>query len=379
MLPAYCTNAHAGESVADIWADIQEYACAIKEGLGWKQLGLDLRLGAQAIQELHADKSLCQQLSDNIHRSGLVVTTINAFPLLPFQQAVVKELAYTPDWLTEERLRLSTQLIESAAILSRGKDITLSTVPGSFKPWGSGVERHRAIAKQLVLWAVAAEQYDHEHGVRVQLALEPEPWCLLENSREVVAFWQGPLREAWEAIGNDSAADYLGICWDTCHASLAFEETEAAFQRFDNAGVRIIKCQVSAAPSINPRNTALLAALRALDEPRFLHQAVLRSPAGSQWKIVDLPCLDNALNHLPQANILRSHFHVPLYWGENDPIPTTIAETCAQVAACLDRGLNIFSVETYTWSILAGQPADVRSGLMQELLVLQAMLASTPD
>ena len=62
------------------------------------------------------------------------------FPLQPFQQEVVKDRAYAPDWGGDERLQASVDAIDIAEALCdpRLSACSLSTIPGSFLPWGQG-------------------------------------------------------------------------------------------------------------------------------------------------------------------------------------------------------------------------------------------------
>ncbi|MBA3687149.1 MAG: xylose isomerase, partial [Planctomycetes bacterium] len=218
-------------------------------------------------------------------------------------------------------------------------------------------------------------------GRTVVLCPEPEPWCLLETSWDVAAFWSGSLAEHGVAAcaasldGDETAAraalaTHLGICLDTCHVSLAFEDQVAAVARMAAAGARVAKCQFSAAPEVlDPSGDAEgVAELRALAEPRFLHQTAARSAAGSLSKVEDLDQLDECLARLPDATAVRSHFHIPVF---RDPLErglsSTVRDSVAGLRAAIAAGCTHISVETYTWSVLAAKERDALSGTMREL------------
>ncbi len=385
----YSSNLHAAETVDEIIAAVQGFTAHARERLGWERLGLDLRLGSRAIAEL-ADPRALTRLREALDRGAIDAYTINAFPLRPFQAAVVKQDAYRPDWTTAERLADTLRLIDIATRLSDSPTVTISTVPGTYRPFGAGGRVPDDIAAALGTWAAAAARAGRATGRTVVLCLEPEPWCLLETSWDVAAFWTGPLAQSGleactRALDGDREAalaaisTHLGVCFDTCHVSLAFEDQRAAAARMIAAGARIAKCQVSAAPEVrDPHADAEgVAAMRALAEPRFLHQTAAISATGSCSKVQDLTELDSCLAHLPNATAVRSHFHIPLF---REPSPrglsTTIEDSLAGVSACLAAGCEHVAVETYTWSILAANDRDALAGTVRELEWLDGRLRS---
>jgi sugar phosphate isomerase/epimerase len=376
----YSTNLHAAESVADLCDALWSFAAVARERLGWKRLGVDLRLGSQAIAEL-AEPAALQRLRATLDEAALSAHTLNGFPLGRFQADVVKREAYLPDWSEPKRLDDTLALLDIALALSDAPLVTISTVPGSYRPFGAGRNDGAAIATALGRWAAAAARRRRDSGRTVVLCPEPEPWCFLEHSHDVAAFWRGPLAAEGLAActagldGDDAAAraalrDHLGVCVDTCHLSLAFEDQAAAVQRMRDAGARIAKCQVSPAPEVlDPGNDAEgVAELRELAEPRFLHQTAARSASGSLSKVEDLDQLDACLARLPGAAAVRSHFHIPLF---REPVErglsSTVRDSLAGLRACLAAGCTHVAVETYTWSVLAKRERDALDGTIREL------------
>ena len=66
---------------------------------------------------------------------------MNGFPYGPFHGTSVKEDVYQPDWTTGDRLAYTTGLIELMADIGpSGQPISLSTVPGTYKPLAKGKE-----------------------------------------------------------------------------------------------------------------------------------------------------------------------------------------------------------------------------------------------
>jgi sugar phosphate isomerase/epimerase len=384
--PAYSTNLHAAETVAEVEAFLASFTTAARQRLGWQRIGVDLRLGSRAISEL-SDPRRLDDLRRALDAAGAVASTINAFPLRPFQAAVVKKDAYLPDWTDPERERDTTALIPMALALSDEPLVTISTVPGTYKGFGPGRNDPARIAAALGRWAAAAARARRVSNRDVMLCLEPEPWCMLETSVEAADFWRGALAvqglaACTAALDGDGTAAlqalhrHLGLCFDTCHTSLAFEDQAAAVARLLEAGVPIAKCQFSAAPEVRHphRDAAGVAALRALAEPRFLHQTSATDASGALSTVEDLDQLDTCLARLPAATMVRSHFHVPVFCPAMDQgLSSTIADSRAGLAACIAAGCQHISVETYTWSILAGDQRDVLTGTVRELETLAAL------
>jgi hypothetical protein len=384
----YSSNLHAAETVADLERVLAEFTGEVRRRLGWERIGLDLRLGSTAIREMSLDATALTRLRRALDRAGASAHSLNAFPLRPFQAAVVKADAYRPDWTEDERTNDTIAIIPIALALSDDAFITVSTVPGSYRPFGAAKNDHVAIATNLGRFAGHAAKAKHANGRTVVLCLEPEPWCTLETSHDTVAFWRGPLATAGvaaaaavldgdEAAARTAVAEHLALCFDTCHFSLAFEDQRAAADRLIAAGVPLGKCQFSAAPEVRDphRDAAGVAALRRLAEPRFMHQTAATSASGSLSKVEDLDQLDTCLARLPNATAVRSHFHIPV---DRDPqaggLSSTIADSRLGLAACLAHGCRHISVETYTWSILASEERDALAGTVRELSALQRLL-----
>src|SRR5690606_6280561 len=98
----------------------------------------------------------------------------------------------------------------------------------------------------------------------IQLALEPEPGCLLETSHDVVQFFEQHLFTASVAahvaaacgVAPGAALDlvrrHLGVCVDTCHLAVEFEEPDDAVAVFRAAGISIAKLQLSSGLRVCP-------------------------------------------------------------------------------------------------------------------------------
>ncbi|MFM2092465.1 MAG: hypothetical protein RLZZ127_2954, partial [Planctomycetota bacterium] len=295
--------------------------------------------------------------------------------------------AYRPDWADPERERWTLALLDAALLLSDEQTVTVSTVPGGWRPHHRR-SLDRDLAAGLGRWAAAALRIADRSGRRVVLAPEPEPGCSLETTWDAVRFWTGPLAgdglaAATAALDGDTAAArralarHLGLCVDACHLAVMGEEPESALARLAAAGVPVVKCQASACPEADGRDPAQVTALAAMAEPRFLHQTVATSATGSSWFVEDLDRLPTALARIPDAVRLRTHFHIPLHREPAGPLRSTRNHTAATVAACRAAGCPHVAVETYTWSIL-GDGTGLESGTAAELRWLAEQDPETP-
>src|SRR5438876_11336987 len=87
-------------------------------------------------------------------------------------------------------------------------------------------------------------------GKEIHLGLEPEPSCFLETTAETVAFfrdalWTGGADAVQRIRGCDpnEAVEilrrHIGVCFDTCHVALQFEDPLEALRTYRSEGLRI--------------------------------------------------------------------------------------------------------------------------------------------
>jgi sugar phosphate isomerase/epimerase len=364
----YCTNIHPGESWEAVFENVRTHVRHVKARLGLtakgEPFGVGLRLSAEAAHHLREPDEL-QRFRDYLGAHGLYVFTINGFPYGPFHGAVVKEAVYRPDWREAERQRYTSDLAELlAALLPEGLGGSISTVPGGFKRDVETPEHARQVARALLDSAARLHALRERTGREITLALEPEPCCFLETTSETVDFFERELfsRTSVRLFAAELRVDvgqaeqvlrrHLGICLDTCHAAIEFEDADEAIDRLLGAGLRIAKVQLSTGLRLPGPSGDALAALRAYDEPVYLHQVVARGAKGDLLRFEDLP-LAMASAEARAADEWRVHFHVPLYREQLGAFTNTQAFLARvlerQRRAAITRELE---VETYTWDVL---------------------------
>jgi sugar phosphate isomerase/epimerase len=356
----YCQNIHPGERWVENYAALSEKAVAVKSVLQEAgPFGLGLRLSATAAAEL-AEVGPLAEGSALFAAHNLYPFSINGFPYGRFHKGPVKENVYAPDWRTPERLDYTLRLAEILAHwLPAGEEGSISTVPGSFAPWIQSREEELSIARNLGAAAAGLARIEARTGRRIHLGLEPEPDCFLETTAQTLAFFADALpagalpvlREQLQ-VGPEAALEllhrHLGVCFDTCHVALQYEDLTASLRAYRSAGVLLSKIQLSAALRA-PATPEAIKALQAFREPTYLHQVKARGPHGLKK--------------------LRVHFHVPLFVAPRAPLAST--------ADSLDRAFwkevlagacPHLEIETYTFDVL---PPEVHPGDIVESIAAE--------
>ena len=394
----YCLNIHRGETWAENFTAIREKAMAVRDKVkqGERQrgheerqrtqdgpFGLGLRLSAQAARELQAPDAL-REARKFFEANGLYAFTINGFPYGQFHAGRVKENVYQPDWRTAERRDYTLTLAHILAnLLPEGVDGSISTVPCSFKAWIETPEDVDAMVGHLVDCAKVLHKIHEHSGKEIHLGLEPEPSCYLETTEETVRCFNGTLfsagREAcWgKALGCGAEEAekilrrHVGVCFDTCHVAIQFEDLAESLRRYEAAGIRISKIQVSAALR-GPCNAASLEALAPFAEPVYFHQVKGRDHSGGIASWDDLPEAMHDLSSCADIEELRVHFHVLLFVEEYGVLSSTAGALTPAFFAQLRAGrTSHLEIETYTFDVL---PEGMRAGDVSESIAQPGIL-----
>ncbi len=388
MIPvAYGTNVHPAEDLPALAAMLAGPAAAVRDraGGGEGAFPLGLWLPARIAATLARSADAARDLRARLEGGGLAVATVNAFPAGDFHAARVKERVYLPDWDDPARLAYTVDVARALArLLDPGTRCVVSTSPGTWRRFRGGPGPRRTLARGCVLAAEAFAETAAATGVHLVLAPEPEPGCTLETVEDAIAFWRGDLPAVLAGDG-DRWLPHLGICLDLCHASVMGTDPAIAWARLRAAGVPVAKVQISAALEIaDPAaDGAAVEALRAFDEPRWLHQCAARDRLGVLRFAADLP---EVLADLPRWRAFhpwRVHFHAPLHRAGVSGVATTSSAVGAALAAlAADPGPvpPALEVETYTWSAVPGGPGDdgaLGDAIAAELAFARAAMAGS--
>lgn len=362
----YCTNVHPATDLDGIVAQLRRYAVPVREALGSAVLGVGLWLPAPVAAALAEDLGRVRRLRDELARLGLEVVTLNAFPYGDFHSPVVKYAVYRPDWTERSRLEhtLACARVLAALLPDDVATGSVSTLPLAWRtPFDdqsrTAVREHLAgLARGLADLAAA--------GPRVTVGLEPEPGCVWEVLDDALT---GPDRLASLLSPEHLTDGLVGVCLDTCHSAVGFDDLPDVAARVAAAGVPVVKLQAAAALHVpDPSTEAARRLLTDFDEPRFLHQTREQPVGGARPAGTD--DLGPALaGGLPGVAPWRCHVHLPLHaTGTAGTAVATQALRAAlqQLVVPADvpaaHRVDLVEVETYTWSVLPEEQRRLAAG-----------------
>jgi hypothetical protein len=379
----YCTKIHPSHGWQELFACIQEYVPALKARLAPdKRFGLGLRLSAAESLEL-LDRGNLKKFKEFLSQHDVYIFTVNGFPYGPFRRQSVKASVFSPDWREDSRVDYTERLIQILAkLLPPGMEGSISTLPLSYKLWivpGDRKSMELMIANLAhivgLLFLIKEEQ-----GTLIHVDLEPEPDGLLENSNEVVDFFQewllphgAPLLAGRTGMSLMRAQaqllEHIRICLDACHLAVAYEDLGAVLDLYKANGVQVGKVQITSGlkvgiPEAKEQRHLLGRQLELFSHSPYLHQVIARRDGGTFGHYQDLAEI------LPQFITVsdrqwRIHFHMPLYVEEYEGLASTQEET-RQVLRLLKerRFCRHLELETYTWEVL---PPSLQLNILDSL------------
>jgi len=362
---AYCTNIHAAESWEETFEQLKTHIPVIKNEVAPDdRYAIGLRLSAQAANGL--DEAAMTSFRHWLDEHDCYVFTINGFPYGDFHASRVKEHVYQPDWTQASRLEYTNRLFDILAeLLPEDLDSgSVSTLPGSFKPFGVASDGLRAMRRNLTNCARHIADLSDRVGKDLHLGLEPEPLGYVETSDETVDF----ILALFDSHG-DWMQPFIGVNYDTCHLAVEFEEPAAALTRLERSNIRLSKMHLSSALKVDPKNEQWQA-LAPFADDTYLHQVVIRN-GNELRRIADLPeALAEADSSADLGDEWRVHFHIPLSGEPAAPLQSTrdhlegaLAWLAQHPGAC-----QHLEMETYTWDVLPKslQREDVDAQIIAE-------------
>ena len=389
----YCSNIHPGESWTDVSEALTTSLPLIRQRLRVNgPMAVGLRLSARAAEDLDSPGAL-DRFRAFLREGNYYVLTMNGFPYGAFHGTRVKEQVYLPDWRDPRRLEYTNRLARQlATLLADHPEVEgcVSTVPGAFRAEVTSAGDIEAIASGLLAHAACLVSLREETGVSIALALEPEPACFLETVDEAAAFFarylfnEAAVAAASHAAGIGLTVDdvrrHVGVCLDTCHMAVEFEEPGAAIARLAAEGIRICKVQLSSALRLQAGHESppFRAMLGRFAEDTYLHQVVQRSASGLT-RFTDLPdALAAAEREEPaEDREWRIHFHVPIFLADAGVFQTTQPYLRSVLELLKDRPFcRSLEVETYTWDVLPPEyrTIDTCQAIARELTWVRSVL-----
>ena len=381
----YCLSAHAGEAWSEHFQSIQTDVLEVKRRIAPDgEFGLGLRLGYTAAQSLSTLSNL-NPLIDLLGAQGLYVFTINAFPFGNFHGTPVKTAVYEPDWRTDLRVDYACIAAELLTrLLPDGRRGSVSTLPVAWKDRMKNDADWAAAADRILETAAFLSTLEQDTGKWIQLAFEPEPGCFMETVTDTVLTYNLLMRLAVKkGFHEDLWRRYVGVCLDTSHAAVMFEDPLDALEQYAAEGIPVAKIQLSAALEAMC-TPAVLERLAVFNEPVHLHQTTLRREDGSTLAWPDLGVALAALKDHPEEGQLRVHFHVPLYWAPSSAdgsLWSTAGLLTDRFFERLKTGITEhLEIETYSLQALPGavRPTTVVDSVVRELEWVRERMERAP-
>jgi hypothetical protein len=372
----YCTNVHAGAGLKETVQNLKRHTLQVKAAVSPDEsMGVGLWLPARTARDLLAEPEELSRFRGWLGDQGLEAFTLNGFPHGDFHGREVKYRVYEPDWRDPERLRYTFDLARiQAALRPEGAEGSISTLPVGWRPSiagdPSGAER---AAEHLRDLADRLARIEDEQGRLIHVDLEPEPGCYLDQSSDVVDFFEQHLVSDGK---EDQIRRHLRVCHDVCHGAVMFEPHDVALGNYARAGIQVGKVQISSAvrARFDPLDSAgkreMIQQLSEFAEDRYLHQTVIRTVDGDRSFHDDLPAVLSQDAALHPKGEWRIHFHVPLYLESFGLLETTQQQIDECLAAVQQfSSVRHFEAETYAWSVLPSEllVAELAVGIAGEL------------
>jgi hypothetical protein len=395
---AYCHNLHAADTLDEMLTNMRAVTLPLRERVApGMRFGVGLWLGGTLARALASkpDGGDLSQLFLFFEANDLDPFTYNAFPHGRFHQDGLKADVFKPTWKERERVEFTLAVARAAVtVLARSgnragaKDhISISTHTGMYGAWLKGKADLEECVLQLARVVDDLARMEEESGVRVVLALEPEPQANASTGPELAQFLEAGAKSAQQLLEEEKNRDssraaellrrHLGWCLDACHSAVAFEDAPLAPLGALTLGkVQYANAIEVRAPASNPRGVQ---ELLDLDEPRYLHQVAGLGPRRMQ--AADLSVLRAELDGPQRADWMacdawRCHYHVPV---DLETAGAGLRTTRASADALLEELLIDPSrwstndlhleIETYTWDVLPGHvrgPGALVDGLERE-------------
>lgn len=380
----FCTNIFPGESWDAHFKLLKSEIPVIKKRLAPEQkFGIGLRLSNEASVELIKPERL-KEFQEWLTDNNCFVFTMNGFPYGNFHKTRVKDQVHAPDWTTKERLDYTLRLARIlSALLPENMEGSISTSPLSYKYWFAGDPDAIQTAfdqstKNIVQLVLSLLEFKKTTGKIIHIDIEPEADGLLESGDEFIHWYLNRLLPAGTdalkktgGLDDEDAASvikkHIQLCYDVCHFAIGYENASDVIQKLDQAEIGIGKWQLSAALKIDlhKNKKEKLDALKAFNEPVYLHQVVARTEEGALLRYRDLPeafASEDAI----QAKEWRAHYHVPLFIKEYGRLQSTQEEVVKVLQIQKqDPVSDYMEVETYTWEVL---PEDLKLPLSESII-----------
>jgi len=362
----YSTLVHPADDWEQLYNSLVTYLPKVKARIaGNNPFGVCIRLSASSAATLAASSKERDKLKKFLGDNDMYVYTANAFVYGHFKGNVVKEQVYEPDWRGEERTQYTINVADVMAdICPAGIAPSIQSAPLGFKPRVTGSDVVASYTDHVLRVVAHLIALEDRTGRTVQLALEPEPYCFLETTDEVIDYFTRHLYSCASveklaklahvpiAEANAALRRHLGIVYDICHQAVEYEDIPQSLQKLVDAGVPIFKFQEAAALHIPEVTKPVVETLKRYAKTIYLTQTIQKMD-GKLTKFLNVDDAIAAFEKEPGPREWRTHIHVPVFLDDLGQFRTT--------RFAIEDGLKFhkqkplsrhLEVETYTWDVL---------------------------
>ncbi|BEP15903.1 metabolite traffic protein EboE [Acidothermaceae bacterium B102] len=370
---SYSTLVHPGDTWAEMRESMSTYLPEVKKRFSPDApFGVSLRLSGASVETLMGDPGERAELAKFLDQQDMYLYTVNAFPYGPFKGQRVKEQVYEPDWADERRVRYTMDIADILAeVCAEGVEPSIQSAPLAFAANVSGPDYVETLTRNTLRVVAHLFHLEQRTGRRVKLALEPEPFCYLETTDETVTWFTDHVYSAAgiellseladiplaESIG--ALRRYLGVVFDICHQSVAFENMTESLAKLEAAGIPVFKLQEASALWVPEVTEEAIAELGRFTDTIYLSQtSEVRD--GVLTRYLNLEDAIAAYRADPGPREWRTHFHVPVFLDDLGPFRTTRfgVQEALLVHAAKPQSTHL-EIETYTWDVL---PDHLKTG-----------------
>lgn len=276
-----------------------------------------------------------------------LIKSINGFVYQDFHKKNIKENIYLPDWTSNYRFLYTKNIISSIEHINEIKNnISISTMPLSYKAWT--IEKQKPIIIYKSINNIIKIILQTKNKNTINLAIEPEPYCVLECYLDVINFYTTWLKKTTQKLKK-----YICICYDICHFSVMFDKHEIALKSINKNRIKLGKIQISSALKIiTPRKLHyakfLMLTLFKLRHSNFLHQCINKYKKNIKIYNDVNQAIKNLLNK--KNTEIRIHCHIPLYKKKFKYLNTTQLETKKTIKYIKSQAITKnLEIESYTY------------------------------
>lgn len=357
----YCSNIFKIDKIKSLIIILNKLIKNLKK----KYTSLSLCLSNKLICELNKNKNI-KYFKKWLKKKRAKIFSINGFVYKNFHKKYIKYDIHYPDWTTNYRLNYTKNIIKTLNKISSSKtEGSISTSPLSHRKWIKFKHIDFIFFKSLEnVFKVFIQLIKIKNKI-IHLDFEPEPGCLINNSKLFILYIKKWLTPYLKLYFNKNKIlfskkyitlikKHIRLCYDTSHFSVNFEKHIKILKNLKKEKIQIGKVQISSALEIKINKSTKLKNILKLKKSPFLHQTVEKKNK-NLFFYDDIPDINNLFKK-NKNSILRIHCHIPLYKKKYKSFNTTYNETEKTLKFIIKKmKVKYFEIESYTYSCIIGK------------------------